>query len=454
MDIITPSMEAENQGLLELADTAQQASTERLADDIIALSAIIGAATCRLLVLIGELDRRRGWCEPLESAGFRSCAHWLSWHLSLGLVAARQYVRVARALPELPGITEAFSRGELSYSKVRALTRIANPDNEALLLQWARAGTAAQVETLVRRYRSADRRKENDQAELQREARALKAYFDDDGMLVIRGRLAPEQGALLLRALEVSREVLLESSGVPAESSGGQLLADALARVAERALAADSAAASAGSGDRFQVVVHVDAEVLCNPEADGRCELEDGPRLAADTARRLACDASVVVQTHGKDGEVVPGRKQRFITAPLRRALQARDGTRCAFPGCGCRGRDAHHVQHWADGGLTTLSNMLSLCRRHHTLVHEGGYRVEAMGRGTFRFIDPGGRQLPASPPSRSVGRDPQTTLTAQWLPARLAIDADTGRPGWPDDPFDYDWALASLQQRANAEVA
>jgi len=495
MDIIPPANEAAGERRQDVIDTPNEVPIERLAGDIVTLSALIQAATYRLLVLIGELDRRKGWCEPLESGGFRSCAHWISWHLSLGLVAARQYVRVARALPELPEIAAAFSRGELSYSKVRALVRIANGDNEPLLLQWARAGTAAQVEQLVRRYRSADRRKENEQALAQQETRGLKAYFDDDGMLVLRGRLAPEQGALLLKALEVSREALFasggtaespsggtaespsggtaeSSSGATAESSsgataespagrgrethsdsgqvtGGQLLVDALARVAERALAADSAEASPASADRFVVVVHVDAEVLSDPHADGRCELEDGPRLAADTARRLACDAPVVVLTQGKDGAIVPGRKRRFVTAPLRRALQARDGTGCAFPGCGCRGRDAHHVQHWAAGGLTRLPNMLNLCRLHHRLVHEGGYRVAVLPGGTFRFIDPGGRELPAAPPTPVVSDEPANTLAQQWLPADLDIDADTGRPGWPDDPFDDDWAVESLQLRA-----
>jgi hypothetical protein len=202
------------------------------------------------------------------------------------------------------------------------------------------------------------------------------------------------------------------------------------------------------------VVVHVDAELLSDPGASGRCELADGPWLAADTARRLACDASVVMQTHGLGGEVIPGRKRRFVTARLRRALLARDGTGCAFPGCGCRGRDAHHVRHWAEGGRTALSNLVHLCSRHHRLVHEGGYRVEARGGGTFRFFAPGGRLLPSAPPTRAVVRDPQRILTAEWLPGDLDVDANAGRPGWPDDPFDCDWALESLQLRATDEVA
>ena len=427
---------------------------------------MIQAATFRLLKLIGELDRRGGWTVPLECGGFRSSAHWLSWHLSLGLGAARQYVRVARALPELPAISEAFSRGELSYSKVRALTRVANEDNEPMLLEWARAGTAAQVENLVRRYRSADRQQENEQATAQQARRELKAYFDDDGMLVLRGRLAPEQGALLLKALEVSREALLtppDGSAEPETDSAkppktnnddspvaaDQVLADALTRVAERALDADRAGASPAAADRFQVVMHVDAEVLADPEADGRCELADGPGLAADTARRLTCDASVCELTHGAGGDLIPGRKRRFVTAPLRRALQARDGTRCAFPGCGCRGRDAHHLRHWADGGPTTLSNLLSLCKFHHVLLHEGGYRVEARDGGSFRFLDARGRELAASAPVPAVSDDPETTLAQRWLPEGLALGPDSGRPGWPDEPCDYDWAVESLQLRA-----
>jgi hypothetical protein len=193
----------------------------------------------------------------------------------------------------------------------------------------------------------------------------------------------------------------------------------------------------------------VDEEVLGNPESDGRSELEDGPALAPDTARRIACDASVTVMAHGPDGALHPGRKTRVISAPLRRALLARDGTRCAFPGCGCRGRDAHHVRHWADGGPTTLENTLLMCRLHHVLCHEGGFRIEALPEGDFRFLDRQGREVQAAPPLPAVTQDPRTVMTARWLPPEVEITPSTGVPTWDGERFDYGWAIEDLQAKA-----
>jgi hypothetical protein len=189
-------------------EPSPQLSIEDLEDQIATLSATIQAATYRLLCLVEEYDRRHGWADPLDSNGFRSCAHWLSWRAGIDLGTARQQVRVARALPGLPRIAEAFGKGELSYSKVRAITRIAEPDNEEMLLEWARAGTASHIEKLVRKYRRANRLAENEQAEAQAQGRGLVTYFDSDGMLVVRGRLTPEQGALLMKALDVARDEL------------------------------------------------------------------------------------------------------------------------------------------------------------------------------------------------------------------------------------------------------
>jgi hypothetical protein len=432
-------------------------SIEAIEDEIATLSALIGAATHRLICLIGELDRRDGWADPLDPSGFRSCAHWLSWRVGLSLGVARQYVRIARALPELLRISAAFGSGELSYSKVRAITRIATPENEEMVLGWARAGTAAQVEKLVRNFRRADPERENDQALEHQDSRSLTTWFDSDGMLVVRGRLSPEQGALLVKALEVSADELTadenrsaEPSGVKGTASGSritgnQLQADSLARLAERALACDATQAS--SSDRYQVVVHVDAEVLADPAADGRCHLEEGPALAPETVRRLACDATVSVMHHGPDGELTAGRKTRAISTPLRRALRARDGMRCTFPGCQCRGRDAHHVRSWAEGGSTVLRNLASLCKLHHVLVHEGGYRVEPLAGGKFRFLRPDGREVVAAPATGPVDPDPVSALVTRWLPSDLSVSPDTGRSTWDGEPVDYEWSLALLNQ-------
>src|SRR5438132_6265290 len=181
------------------------AELDRLGDEIAELSAHLDAATARLLELIREFDARAGW-----NTGFRSCAEWLSWRVGLDRGAARERVRVAHALGTLPRLARALARGKLSYSKVRALTRVATPDTEARLLAVGRAGTAAHVERIVRGWRRVDRKAEARETARRHASRALHVYQDEDGMVVIRGRLAPEVGALLVQALTAAREALYQ----------------------------------------------------------------------------------------------------------------------------------------------------------------------------------------------------------------------------------------------------
>ena len=183
------------------------AELDRLGDEIAELSAHVEAATARLLDLIREFDTRGGW-----NTGFRSCAAWLSWRVGLDLGAARERVRVARALGSLPLLAQALARAEISYAKVRALTRVATPETEERLLGVGRAGTAAHVERIVQGWRCVDRKAEVKETARQHASRALHVCADDDGTVVLRGRLAPEVGALLLRALAAARETLYQRS--------------------------------------------------------------------------------------------------------------------------------------------------------------------------------------------------------------------------------------------------
>src|SRR5713101_5703531 len=190
---------------------------DRLGDEIAELSAHLDAATAHLLTLIREFDARAGW-----NTGFRSCASWLSWRVGLDPGAARERVRVARALGMLPLIAEALTRGELSYAKVRALTRVATPETEARLLAVGRAGTADHVERIVRGWRQVDRKAEARESAQRHASRALHVYQDEDGMVTVRGRLEPEAGALFMQALAAARETLYqrthrERAAVPAD---------------------------------------------------------------------------------------------------------------------------------------------------------------------------------------------------------------------------------------------
>src|SRR5438128_2995555 len=186
----------------------------RLGDEIAELAAHLDAATAHLLDLIREFDARGGWAN-----GSRSCAAGLTWRVWLDPGAARERVRVARALGTLPRLAHALAHGELSYAKVRALTRVATPETEERLLGVGRAGTAEHVERIVRAWRRVDRNAEAAEAVGLHKSRALHVYQDEDGMVVVRGRLDPEAGAVLIQALAAARERLYrQTENVSAET--------------------------------------------------------------------------------------------------------------------------------------------------------------------------------------------------------------------------------------------
>src|SRR2546423_11012023 len=311
-------------------------SLDRLGDEIAELSAHLDAATARLLDLSREFDARGGW-----NNGFRSCAAWLSWRVGFAPGAAREHVRVARALGPLPRLSHALARGELSYAKVRELTRVATPETEERLLAVGRAGTAEHVERIVRGWRRVDRKAEARDADRQHAGRALYVYPDEDGTVRIRGRLAPEVGALLMQALAAAREAVYPKNvpagtwapGVSQETpTMEQQQADALALLAETAL--HHGIDPGAPGERYQVVVHVDAAVLTDADQPGQSVLEEGLRVPAGTSQRLACDASRVVMRHTANGRVVEvDARTRTIPPALRRSPHPPHPT-CRFPAC------------------------------------------------------------------------------------------------------------------------
>ena len=650
-------------------DPAQAPELALLGNQIAELSARIDAATYELLCHLHEFDLRHGW------EGWRSCAHWLNWRTGLDLGAAREKLRVATALADLNHVAAAMARGQLSYSKVRALTRVASPATEARLLAVALSATAAQVERLVRAWRRVDRDAQPDAEQVLLANRTLSMHVDEDGMVVLRGRLPPEVGALLLRAVEAAMQQ------VPATAEGGeptiaQRRADALGLVAESALA--GGLDPGNPADRFQVTVHVQADALpARDPADaaprvsaetrevsltlsepvapaaprvaaetravspassgpvapptprvaadmrvvspassgpvapaaprvaadtrvvspassgplapapprvaaetrevsltpseavapaaslvaahsarertggGRADKAAGPGVAAESARsprgtsgiesrnadaagwlplceesaprprdakdpnhqedrntriacraslsvqatiaaphvsaetfevseaafervapetdldagqavieqagglhigkeaarRVACDAGIVVLRHAADGQVLDiGRRTRTVPSAMRRALQSRDRGQCQFPGCESRHCDAHHVEHWADGGETRLQNLVLACRFHHRALHEGGFRVVPGDReGQFRFLRPDGTPLPAEPPVASWDGAPLAPTEARLAAAGIGIGPHTATPEWYGESLDLTAALDVL---------
>jgi hypothetical protein len=349
----------------------------------------------------------------------------------------------------------ALACGELSYAKVRALTRIATPEEEEQLIAVGRAGTACHVERIVRGWRRVDALAEAREAARLHKRRGVHVYQDEDGMVVIRGRLTPETGAVLMQALSAARETLYQRSrGTDAarEASGAtmstaQEQANALVLLAETAL--HHQLDPGVPGERYQVVVHVDAPVLADAEAPGQSVLEGGTHVPAETSRRLACDASRVVMRHDADGRIVEvAARTRAIPPAIRRALHHRDRG-CRFPGCGVSFGQGHHIRHWAQGGPTTLSNLAMLCRRHHRAVHEEGFQVERQPDGGLRFRKPDGRLLPEVPAPAKSPADPIQVLRARNEAIGLHLNAQTLRPGWLGEPLDVVYAIDVLHPRA-----
>jgi hypothetical protein len=474
---------------------------ERLEAEICEVAGHLAAATCRFLVLLGDFDARRGWA----SWEMNSCAQWLSWKCQMSSGTAREHVRVARALRDLPVIRGEFAAGRLSYAKVRALTRIATPVTEAGLAEIAGPMTGNQLERFARAHRQVSSADDG----AARVRRRLAWRFEEDGSLAGTFRLPPLAGAVLLQALRAAAGDLdhphdgpqagdLEhpqdghdgqdggqDGGVSAEtpavrqpetpavrqpvaptSSG---LADALVVVAEAFLAGK--VAGADDAEVYQVVVHVGTGAITpagpadpagaagvsaetpppappappalpapparavpdDPADPARCHVEDGPAISVSTAQMIGCSAGWSWMLHDSAGKVLDlGRRRRRPNAALRRAARERDHCRCRFPGCESRRVDLHHIQYWSNGGRTKLDNLCSLCKAHHMLVHDRGYRIATARDGTFRFFRPDGTIIPASPPlpvpegtiadCHDAGITPETIIPP-WYGERLDLD-------------------------------
>ena len=370
-----------------------------------------------------------------------SCAQWLSWKCQLSSGTAREHVRVARALRDLPVIRARFAAGRLSYAKVRALTRIAAPATEAGLAELAGPMTANQLERFARAHRQVTQADDADA----RVRRRLVWRLEEDGSLSGTFRLPPLQGAVLLKALRAAcadlrpvvraetfprkrllprkrppRSCCLRRSGRPrtwptawsrwrSRSWPGRSPGP-MTRRSTRSWCTPAPSVLAGPaapaptrprGLAFPRKRRGPARVPGDPADPARCHVEDGPAISVSTAQMLACTAALSWMTHGDAGAVLAlGRRRRRPSSAIRRAARERDGCRCRFPGCESRRTDLHHIQHWASGGRTDLDNLISLCPWHHKVVHDRGYLIAAPpGGGTFTFYRPDGTPLPSSPP-------------------------------------------------------
>ena len=433
---------------------ASELSDTDLEDQLCTWAGRLAAATAEFLRLLSEFDEREAWSGP----GVRSCAHWLSWRCGMSLGTARDHVRVARRLRPLPVTATAFAEGRLSYSKVRAICRVATPATETELVDVALCATASQVERVTRTLPTvapdavpAEARR----TERQSQPRLHWRTDAETGRTHFFGWLEPEDAALVLSVLRASAQerarvedtAPTDPSDRP-EADGGRTAAagsfasavvvDAFAAAAQgleqiAAGAADTGATVAPSP--VEVQVHVDADLLTGLRSEAergtaRCHVGEGSALTLAVVERLACDGGVRLTTHGSDGRTLDlGRRRRRPTSRQLTALLRRDGG-CAVPGCDrSRFLHAHHVTFWSGGGPTALDNLVLLCGDHHRALHDGAFAIERLGAQRFRF-----RAADETVITYAPALSGSTARLARDLTAYTLIDGRTLTPDWYGD--------------------
>ena len=495
------------------AVAAERAAADALAGKICAAAAVSARSECELLDLLGEFDASgaiRWWTDV------KSLAHWLGWACSMTPGVAREHVRVAKALRRMPTVREAFAAGRLSYSKVREVSRVVDTIDEAKLCALALTATASQLARMVSAYRAAAGTRIGQQTK-----RTLSWHTRDDGMVAFRAVLPAEEAAVLVAAVGAATDQFgappeKREPGAAVGPASSYTPADAILDVARGFLAA--APEDRSGEDRRLVVVHVAADQLgahpagnvpagtsptpagqqpeaqevgaqedgeqqgaeqisepdeqadvpagTSPGSDPTCHVEGVGPIEPETARRLACDATLlgaVVDAHGQ--VLALGRTRRLVSRAQRRALMIRDRGMCQFPGCHqTRHLDAHHRIPWSEGGATDLDNLLLLCQWHHTCLHEGRMTIRPRptvaepagdGAGVWQFVMPDGT------PHRSWYTDDALPhlLTSQLDRRRAEREADdlgqvtsfhdpaaqTIRPGWAGEPFDLHACVEAL---------
>jgi hypothetical protein len=433
---------------------------EALGDEIAGLAGRLNAANQRLLSCVRRFDQMEEWYRQ----GALSCAHWLTWRIGLAPVAAREKVRVARALGELPRIDAAFAGGRLSYSQVRAVTRIATAANEGTILEVALVATGAQLERICRGYRTATEGEKEAAKDRQVKARAL-----GNGLVKLEIVLAADEADLVVKAIERARVQLTPGRFVSEPQTGAKpravrkppvvaaprpTAADALVHVAQLALEmgpleAKCVGIGPGVSTRGEVVIHVDRD-LTSAGAELRASLEDGTQVSAEALRRVCCDGGLVTAAIDEQGAVLDvGRKTRAIPTAIRRALWVRDGG-CRFPGCSnSRFLHGHHITHWLHGGRTSLDNLVLLCSFHHRQVHEGGFSLRLTEAGRVEVRTPAGAILAWNP---ALAADPGLIdWNSDWWGGggEAEIDAWSATPTWGGERPEYNWIVDAMVNAA-----
>ena len=459
--VITDSLSAEVLsrccvlGAVDSARPDESLSVDELGSRIVGLAGRLAAATCRWLLLVAQFDAREG-CAVF---GLASTARWLGHYCGVAHRTAVEHVRVARALAGFPELAAAMAAGRLSYSQVRAISRLARDGGHRLvedLIDAAGHGTVGQLEVLVRGLRTVEEVDSPDGHPQE----YVSHSWSSQGQWRMQARLDPERGAIVQSAIETIAGV------------DGIDQAAALVRMAEIALAAVADTAQPVRGlrgdERAAVIIHLSAADLAAADtgADGASRqasgeprsaeraavgrpglygrVAGGPGLPDAVVQRLTCAGRIRTAVHDRDGTVLDlGRSHRVVSDRLYRALLLRDEGCCTYPGCAnTRDLHAHHVWHWLHGGPTNLANLVLLCAGHHRAQHDGEFRIQRLGRGRFRFRRADGRLLPDHVDPAQFSDTP-TPVEDDY--ADIPADAATTR--WIGDRLDRHYAISVLAQ-------
>lgn len=369
---------------------------------------MINVAAASLVDVIGEVITAGEWA----AGGYRSVEHWVTVHGGLSSTRAKGLCALARRVDELPETVARFREGRLSEDQVVPIARHVPAEYEASVADLAEKTTPTQLARVVRSYRydpdpptpnnpDNDDDRERDRERERARRRSLAFGWDSSGNFTGAFTLPPDQGAVVQRALEASREILFNersAAGTTSTEEAQITWADALVRMADVALGTDTTGRPAG--DRYQVLLHLDLDQLDALTTGEQAALHLGPAISPAMARYMSCDASLRVILEKAGVAVNEGRRLRTVNRRQRRTVEHRDRG-CRFPGCtNTTWIDIHHVIHWRDDGVTETWNLVALCPHHHRLHHQGefGLTGNADQPDGLRFTNRHGHTIPNSP--------------------------------------------------------
>ena len=352
--------------------------TETIMGLAAASSARIAREEARFVGYTAELGKREGW----RAEGATSLEAWMVERCGVSRASARSYAHVGEQLEERPHLTAALSSGELTFDKVAAVVDVATPSNDRELADLALQCTVRQLQEVAHTERGVPRSR----AETDHESRSVR--FNDE-CRTVTAQMPPESYAEVKSCLETKARAL-PSDG---ETRWDQRLCDVYLEI----FGSDRAAAQGASP--YVVVVHAPLETLAEESSELAGELERGGLIDAETVRRLACDATVIVALDDDLGHTMyEGRARRFPSGPQRREVMRRD-RHCRFPGCAnVTFTNVHHIKPWGSGGRTDLENLVLMCQHHHYRLHSSGWSMTGNANEELTLVAPTGRVMTSRP--------------------------------------------------------